>query len=516
MEQAQQAVLLEMPEQPAAERPADPANVSPKLKPVDREQTMLAQIYIEELIGPDHKARAIWELVGRLDLSAFAVALKTREGGVGRAAWNPRLLVSIWVYAYSEGIGSAREIERVMQWEPGLQWLSALEKINHHSLSDFRMQQRKALDDVFTQILGMLQNTGLLSLERVMHDGTKIRAQAGSDTFRREKTLREHLAEAQKVVEAMGDPQAEGERDRSTAARERAARERKQVLEQAMEEMKTLQEGLSEEERKTVRVSETEPEARRMKHGDNAIVPSYNAQITTSADHKIVVNAELTQCSSDAQSLMPALEQVTTRLQEQPGQAVVDGGFTNRATIQACAEKQIDLVGSLPAPEERSASAMKAAGIDPAFAPHQFRILTETKQLQCPAGCLLDYWRDSRKRDDVYQQYRARGEDCRVCEQRRKCCPRNAESGRVVSIRVAEQADVAAFRQRMKEPEMKEIYKQRGAVAEFPHAWIKEKLGLRKFHVRGMVKAGCELLWVCLTYNIQQYLRLSKTPAATA
>jgi transposase len=512
-----QAILLEIPEQAVVERTPDEGG-KPKLKAIDRDQTMLAQIWVDELIGADHKARAIWELAGRLNLSRFEEPLKTRQGAAGRAAWDPRLLVGVWVYAYSEGISSAREIERLMEWEPGLQWLSGLDQVNHHTLSDFRVEHRDALDELFVQMLSLLQSEGLMSLERVMHDGTKIRAQAGADTFRREKTLREHLEEARQVVTSMGDPRAEtAERDRRQAARERAARERKERLDQALKEWEVLTaEERSQEEKSEVRVSLTEPEARRMKHGDNAIAPSYNAQITTEAKNKIVVGAHLSQSSSDAQSLMPAIQEVEENLRQTPAQVVVDGGFTNRGNIQACAEKKIDLVGSLPDPQERSAAAMKSVGIDPAFAPHQFRILEEGKRLECANGCTLSYVRQSRKNGDRYEQYQARGEDCKACQYQPRCCPRNAAQGRTVSIRVEEQADVAAFRKKMEQPEQKAIYKQRGPVAEFPNAWIKDKLGLRTFRVRGLWKAGAELVWACLTYNIMQWLRLSGPPPMAA
>ena len=509
MEHASQAVLLEMPEQPAVER-AGEAGGKAKLKTVNRDQSMLVQIWVDELIGPDHKARAIWELAGRLDLSRFEESLKTRQGEAGRAAWDPRLLVSVWVYAYSEGISSAREIERLMEWEPGLQWLGGLATVNHHTLSDFRVAHREALSELFAQLLGMLEAGGLLSLERVMHDGTKIRAQAGADTFRREKSLREHLERARHVVASMGDPRAEKpERDRRQAAQERAGRERRERLDAALKEWEALAAAKDAgKDKEQVRVSLTEPEARRMKHGDNAIAPSYNAQITTEAENKIIVGAHLSQSSSDAQSLLPAIEEVQENLGRQPVQVVVDGGFTNRDNIVACVEREIDLVGSLPDPAERSEAAMKAAGIDPAFAPHHFRMLEECQRLECPGGCVLTFARQSRKRGDLYQQYQARGEDCRACRYQPRCCPKKAEQGRTVSIRAEEQADVAAFREKMAKPENRAIYRLRGPVAEFPNAWIKDKLGLRKFRVRGVWKAGTELLWACLTYNVMQWIRL--------
>lgn len=503
-----QPALIDMPEQPPVE--CRPVTARPKLRTVDRNQMRIINVVVDTLIPQGHKARAIWKLTGEMDLSRFEAPLKTREGAVGRAAWDPRLLVSLWIYAYSEGISSARKIEELMEWEPGLQWLGAQDTVSHHVLSDFRVEQREALDELFAQLLGVLESQGLMNLERVMHDGTKIRAQAGVDTFRREKSLKEHLQRAREAVKAMGDPRAD-ESAAQRAAKERGAREKEKRLEEAWREMQELKAAeRNEKEKEEVRVSMTEAEARQMKHGDNAIAPSYNAQISTDAQNKIIVGAHLSQSSSDAQSLMPAVQQIEENLGRKPDQVVIDGGFTNRNNIVDCAKQGIDLVGSMMDPKERSEAAMKASGIDPAFAPHHFKILEAGKRLECPGGCTLDYVRQSSKRGDQYQQYQARVEDCKACQYRARCCsPKTPEQGRTVSIKVSESAEVAAFRKKMEQEEAKAIYKQRGPVAEFPNAWIKEKLGLRKFRVRGLLKAGTELLWACLTYNVLQFLRLS-------
>jgi transposase len=246
MDVPSQAILLDIPEQPVRQKPVPEQPVlqtkaQPKLKTANRLQTMMAMIYIEELIAPDHKARAIWQLVENMDLSLFSEAFRTTVGCAGRSAWDPQLLVSVWVYAYSEGISSAREIERMMEWEPGLQWLGGMEKINHHTLSDFRVEHKQALDELFAELLAMLESAGVVSLEQMMHDGTKIRALAGADSFRREKTLRERLKEARAVLAQMGDPGAEAPaNDRKKAARERANRERVERLEAAQKEMSAL------------------------------------------------------------------------------------------------------------------------------------------------------------------------------------------------------------------------------------------------------------------------------------
>jgi len=206
--------------------------------------------------------------------------------------------------------------------------------------------------------------------------------------------------------------------------------------------------------------------------------------------------------------LLPAIEEVAGNLGKTPEQVVVDGGFTNRENIVECAAQDIDLVGSLPDPKERSAAAMKSLGIAEDFAPYRFRIVGNGEGLECPAGCQLEALRKNRKRGDLYQQYQAQGTDCLACRYQAQCCPRSPERGRTVSIRLEEQAEVAAFRKKMAEEEYRATYRKRGEVAEFPNAWIKDKLGVRKFRVRGLAKAGSELLWACLTYNIMQWVRL--------
>jgi transposase len=119
----------------------------------------------------------------------------------------------LWIYAYSRGISSAREIARRCTYEPAFQWLCGLGEINHHTLSDFRVDHDASLRELFVQVLGVLSSEGLVSLERVMHDGTKIKACAGVDSFRREERLKEHLEAARKQVEAMGDPREEDQHE---------------------------------------------------------------------------------------------------------------------------------------------------------------------------------------------------------------------------------------------------------------------------------------------------------------
>ena len=103
----------------------------PRLAAVNRQQMVMRAIEVERLIEEDHPARSIWELVGRLDLSRYYADIAAVEGRAGREHTDPQVLISLWLYAYSRGISSAREMARRCEYEPAFQWLCALEPVSH-------------------------------------------------------------------------------------------------------------------------------------------------------------------------------------------------------------------------------------------------------------------------------------------------------------------------------------------------------------------------------------------------
>lgn len=493
---------------------AEAPNAEKKLRRIDRTQMAMITMDLERLIDEQHSARGIWEATAQLDLSRFEAAIQSTEGAAGRSAWPPHLLVAVWLYGYSRGISSARELERQMAYEPGLMWLTGLQEINHHTLSDFRVGHKKALDQLFSEMLVVLSNAGLVKMQLVAHDGTKIRAQSGGSSFRREATIQEKLVRMRELVEE--DPQTEGGGGkRVEAARQRARRERQERAQAALKELEEIHREIESEEKKgPARVSMSEPEARWMKHGDKAITPSYNAQISTDADSGAIVGVRLSPAPEDAHELPAAIDEIEKNLQRKPEKVVADGGFTNRQSIQEMAEEKVDFYGALPDPKERSEAAMKSHGIDPKFAPHFFILQPERRTAQCPAGRQMKYLRTTQKRGDRYEAYRAEASDCQACGFRAQCCPKNAEKGRIVSFKGAEKEVIAAFREKMASEEGQAIYRRRGPAAEFPFAGIKERMRLRKFRVFGLAKAGMELLWACLAYNVAIWLRTRAAAAA--
>jgi transposase len=465
---------------------------------------------VDRLVEPDHPVRAIWALVGRLDLSPFRADIGSVKGTAGRPAFDPQLLISLWIYAYSEGVSSAREVERRCSYHPAYQWLTGLQAVNYHTLSDFRVAYAKGLDDLFSQVLGVLSAEGLITLERVMHDGTKVKALASSQSFHREETLRTHLEAARQQVEKMGDPRQESVNPspvaaRERAARERAAREKVERLEQALEEMKKVQAApYADTDPTQQRVSETDPEARNMRQGDGGHAPSHNVQISTDAAHTIIVGVGVTQAGSDQGQLLPALEQIERNVGKRPQQVVADGGFTTRETILGLEGQGVDYVGGAWGQKEASGPGERRT--DGRLGAEAFTYDAATDTYTCPQGQKLTYQGEKHDRVGVTRHlYQARASDCAGCPLRAQCC--RGRSGRTI-VRSENVPVVAAFVAKMQTEAAQQIYRQRGAVAEFPNLWLKAKLGLRQFCVRGLQKARLEAVWACLTYNIQQWIRL--------
>ena len=221
-----------------------------RFRPIARNQLMMRPLDVEKLVEDDHPVRAIWAMVCQLDWSRFEEDVKVLEGGKGRSNYDPRLLAALWIYGYSEAVNSARELSRMCGYEPGCEWLTGMEEVNYHTLADFRTRDKKALEALFVQVLGVLSAEGLTDLKRVMQDGTKIKAQASGNSFRRENKIQEHLKLAQEQIEAMDNPESDENSQRVFQARQRGAREKKQRLEQALEELKKLEETRKESESK--------------------------------------------------------------------------------------------------------------------------------------------------------------------------------------------------------------------------------------------------------------------------
>src|SRR6266702_2245615 len=334
----------DLPEQSKPQAEAAPLG-APRLREPQRDQIALRAVDIESLIGEDHSVRLIWSYVEGLDLSELENRIKARGDRPGHPATSPRLLLALWLYATSEGVGSARALERLCESHDAYRWLCGGVSVNYHTLADFRVGCADLLDLLLTEHLAALAKAGLVDLDTLAQDGVRIRANAGAASFRREATLERHLATAQAVVEELKhevDAHSDASNQRIKAAKERVARERSERVKAAQTALSEIKRQRQEREQKRgngkkpkePRASTTDQEARVMKMADGGFRPAYNVQVTSAAGEQIVVDTKICNIGSDRGLMRPMLERQRTRPGGLPKHHLVDGGFGSAEDIE--------------------------------------------------------------------------------------------------------------------------------------------------------------------------------------
>lgn len=419
-----------------------------RLRVAQRSQVVWQAQCLDDLLPQQHRARTIWAVVEALDLSGLEEPIKARQGVCGRDSTDPRILVSLWLYANVRGIGSARELARLCTESKPYQWLCGGVSVNHRLLGDFRIDHGQALDELLTHVIATLVKKGLVKVTRISQDGLKVRASAGSSSFRRDSTLqklRQEAAVQVKQLRALLDDPASsaGLGARKKAARERAAQERLERIEQARKLIPKLQQRqkksarrLSKKQQKQQqhepRASTSDSEAMRMKMGDGGYRPALNVQIACDTQSRAIVGVSVTNQGVDYQQSEPMRRQVEQRSGQKVHEHLYDGGYVKTDGIER-ADAQGVIVYAPPRPP-----------------------------------------RNKEQRGDEF-------------------VPRKSDSEAIVR-----------WRKRMGSAPGQTVYKQRASTSETINAQ-QRRSGLVQLTVRGIGKATCVALWSALAYNVMLF-----------
>jgi len=310
-----------------------------RTKTPKRQQIEIRCLALDQMVEPDHRVRLVWKYAESCDLSPLYERIQAVEGGVGRDAVDPRLLFALWLFATIEGVSSARRLAALVERDLPYLWLCGGVSVNYHMLSDFRANNGELLERLMIDSVAVLLHQDLITLETVGQDGMRVRAHAGSSSFRKEGSLEAALAEATEHVERLRQEQQadpSGEERRAQAARQRAAEERQQRIEQAQAELQKIQEQRAKrvgEPTSTPRASTTDPEARRMKMGDGGWRPAFNVQFATDAQTRIIVGTEVTNQGTDGGLMQPMHAQLQQDYGVTPERYLVDGGFAKKEDV---------------------------------------------------------------------------------------------------------------------------------------------------------------------------------------
>ena len=320
---------------------------------------------LDQLIREDHPARAVWQYVCSLDLKGFYQDIQAVKGGAGRDAVDPRILLALWIFATLEGVGSARRLAELCTRDFAYLWICGEVTVNRDMLNNFRSHHPEALDALMTETIGILLHHDLVQLKRVTQDGMRVRAAAGKHTFRSRSKLEKHLQEAREQVEQMRreDDDDQAGRSRQEAARQRAAKERVERLQQAIEEREKLRQQKEVKKKgsgEAARCSTTDPEARTMKMADGGFRPAYNVQFATTCDSRMIVGVDVNNAGGDSGLMGPMVDRLEQRFHCVPEEYLVDGGFSSRDDTTALEQRGVKVYSPIKAEAK-----LLASGDDP-------------------------------------------------------------------------------------------------------------------------------------------------------
>ena len=445
----------------ATAKPGPDRSLPPRLRTADR-QRLLSPMTIDDLLEPDHPARAVWRFALGLDLSVLYDRIRARGQTAGRPAIDPRILVALWLYATLAGVKSANALADLVIHHDAYFWLAGGIAVNAHTLSDFRIQDADFLEQILTHSVTVLRQQGLVDLDRVAQDGMRVRASAGAASFRRRETLEELLREAQAEVRRLQQqPDAPPGQQPAPTAQQRAAQRRHAAgrverIRQALERMPEMEAkkrkakknkskkkgGKKGEKDQAARVSMTDPQATVMKMPDGGYRPAYNVQFSTACRGQVIVGVEVVKEGTDQGQLPPMLDQIEGRFGQRPKEALVDGGFAKHKDIETVQKGEKGCKVYAPVPEP------KKEGVDR----HE---------------------------------------------------PKATDS-----------LEVAEWRGRMGTDDAKEIYKQRAATAECVNAQAHNR-GLIQLLVRGLQRVKAIALWFATAHNLARSFALRPRPLPT-
>jgi transposase len=312
--------------------------VNVRFKCANRRQREWRDACWDDFVPEDHPVRGVWQFVEGLDLSPIIATYKTVAGVPGANPIDVRILMTLWLYATLRGIGSARELARRCgeEGEIPFQWICGGVTVNHHTLSTFRTTHVEFLDRLLTNGVAVLLHEGLVDMQRVAQDGMRVRASAGSSSFRRRESLEKYRQEAEAQIAAL---KAELENDttsasrRQQAAKERAAAERQARIEAALKQLPEIEAKKKADEKQKARASTTDADARVMKMAHGGFRPAYNAQFATDTKTQIITGVDVTNNGGDRGEMGRMIHQLQERYGQVPEEYLVDGGFSSKDDV---------------------------------------------------------------------------------------------------------------------------------------------------------------------------------------
>ncbi|XAH26153.1 IS1182 family transposase [Xylophilus sp. GW821-FHT01B05] len=451
----------------------------------DRQQIELRPCDLDALVAADHPARSVWAFVQALDLAPLYAQVKSVQGSAGAPAIDPAILMALWLWATVEGVGSAREIDRLCERDDIYRWLCGGVGVNYHTLASFRTANTEWLDAQLTRSIAALMERKLVTLDVVAQDGLRVRAHAKASSFRRKERLGELHALALAQVNALKselEADAGASTRRKAAARERAAREREERLARALQTFGEIERGALDKIK-----NKASARARRGKSGQAPVGDSPAGDAPSALPEPDAPPAEPRPASGEAQpkSSAGAPKRVSTTDADARVMKMADGGFRPAYNAQVLVDEATQLIAGI---------AVVCAGSD------MHEMAPMHRQIEQRYGRTPTHW----LADGGYPQYDALEELSRRGTQPVVPPSRSRKPGfDPLSPKASDSPLIAQWRAFMASDEGQKLYRRRAASIECANAQLRRR-GLYRLNVCGKLKARAVLLWHALAHNLMR------------
>ena len=455
---------------------------------------------VDELVSQDHPVRFIAALVDQMDEAAWrGLGVVPRGEREGAPAYDPTLLLGVWLYGFMTRVRSSRRLEAACRDQLPYIWLTANQRPDHNTLWRFYKEHRQAMRHLFRLTVKIAVTAGLIDLAVQAVDGTEIAANASPDrTYKREKL--EKLLE--RVEVAIGDLEAQNE-----TGGEKPASHLPAGLREARALQAKVKEALAFVERDEGRhsyINLTDNDAALLKARGGHIV-GYNAQAMASplklgagesAGRFITAAAVVNE--GDVRQLLPLMKEAEENGGEAATLTLADAGYHSGANLVACEEERRVVV--MP---ESQAKALRNPYHKDAFS-HD----PETDTYTCPQGETLRFVGPSRRRGKVARRYLPQSAGvCRACPAF-GTCTKNKRQGRCISVNPEEGA-LRRHRVWMATETAKSAFRRRKGLIEPVFGIVKEHLmGSRRFLLRGLRNVDAEWSLLATAFNLRVLARL--------
>lgn len=212
-----------------------------KLLNPSRNQIEMHLKCLDDLLPPEHKARAVWEFVDKMDLTSCYGEILTYKNVSGRPTTSPKVLLCLWIYSILDGNISARKIEELCCYHDAYKWIAGGTPVNRTMISEFRSENPEKFEDLLTSCLAVMVQGNVISDQDFAQDGTRVKASAGFNSFHRDETLEALKKEISTHIKELETASLKNPNTydlRSKAAIEREAQKRSRNIDQALENLK--------------------------------------------------------------------------------------------------------------------------------------------------------------------------------------------------------------------------------------------------------------------------------------